>query len=143
MSHRVSVTITAPGPEAAGVPDLLDSLARAHALDPGAVADMQVALDEALSNILRNGFADGAAHRLDVAIVVHGDRLIAELVDDCAPFDPLAVPPPDVGATLADRPVGGLGVHFVRHLMSRVSYTRIGDRNRLVLVRDGAAAATR
>jgi serine/threonine-protein kinase RsbW len=132
---RVTATITGRGEEFARVPGLLDELARAHRLDTAAVADMQVALDEILSNILENGFADGMAHRVDIALAVDGDRLTAELEDDCAPFDPLAVPPPELGSSLKERRVGGLGVHFVRRLMSDVSYSRVGARNRLVLTK--------
>jgi anti-sigma regulatory factor (Ser/Thr protein kinase) len=132
---RVTATITGRGEDVARVPELLDGLARARQLDADAVADMQVALDEILSNILTNGFADGRPHRIDVALSVDGDRLTAEVEDDCAAFDPLAVPPPDIGPSLKDRRVGGLGVHFVRKLMSKVSYARVGARNRLVLTR--------
>jgi anti-sigma regulatory factor (Ser/Thr protein kinase) len=132
---RVAATITGPDEGLARVPALLDELARAHRLDADAVADMQVALDEILSNILENGFADGRAHRIDVALSVDGDRLTAEVEDDCAAFDPLSVPPPELETPLKDRRVGGLGVHFVRSLMSQVSYTRVGARNRLVLTK--------
>jgi serine/threonine-protein kinase RsbW len=132
---RVTATITGPGEQVARVPGLLDALARAHRLDTNAVADMQVALDEVLTNILANGFADGTAHRVDIALAVDGNRLTAELEDDCAPFDPLAVPPPEFGASLQERRIGGLGVHFVRRLMSNVTYTRVGTRNRLVLTK--------
>ena len=132
---RVTATITGPGEDVARVPALLDELARPHRLDADAVADMQVALDEILSNILENGFADGHPHRINVTLSVERDRLKAEVEDDCAPFDPLAVPPPDIGASLKDRRIGGLGVHFVRNLMSDVSYARVDGRNRLVLVK--------
>jgi anti-sigma regulatory factor (Ser/Thr protein kinase) len=132
---RVTATITGPGEEVARVPGMLDTLAREHRLDARAVADMQVALDEILSNILENGFIDGAAHRVDIALAVDGDRLTAEVEDDCAPFDPLALSPPDLRASLQDRRVGGLGVHFVKRLMSDVRYARVGSRNRLVLTK--------
>ncbi|MCC6197028.1 MAG: ATP-binding protein [Burkholderiales bacterium] len=131
----MTATITGPGEEVARVPGLLDALVREHNVDANAVADMQVALDEVLSNILGNGFADGIAHRVDITLAVDSDRLTAEVLDDCGPFDPLAVPPPELGAPLLDRRVGGLGVHFVRNLMSDVRYTRVGARNRLVLTK--------
>jgi len=144
---RVSATVTAPGAEVARVASLLDELARVHRLDAHAVADMQVALDEVLSNILRHGFVGETAHRVEIVLAVDGDRLTAELEDDCAPFDPLGVPPPDTRSSLADRRVGGLGVHFVRSLMSTVSYARVGTRNRLVLVKsligEGATRGSR
>lgn len=132
---RVTATISGPGDEFARVPELLDDLARAHRLDGDTVADMQVALDEILSNILENGFADGRPHRIDLTLAVDGGRLTAEVEDDCAPFDPFTVPPPDVGSSLKDRRVGGLGVHFVRSLMNDVRYARVDGRNRLVLTK--------
>lgn len=131
---RVSATITERDDGGvAKVQGLLDGLAGAHRLEPDAVADMQVALDEVLSNILRNGFGDGLPHRIEVTLSVDRGGLTAEIEDDCAPFDPLGVPPPDLRGSLQERRVGGLGVHFVRKLMSEVRYARVGARNRLVL----------
>lgn len=115
---------------------LLDEFALANRLPPGPVSDMQVALDEILSNTLRSGFSDGLPHRVDVSLSVDSLTLTAEIVDDCAPFDPFSVPTPDVRARLQDRRVGGLGIHFVRTLMSEVTYARADGRNRLVLSRN-------
>ena len=117
----------------ARVRDLLDELALANRLPTDPVSDMQVALDEILSNTLRNGFSDGLPHRADVTLSVDSQTLTAEIEDDCAPFDPLSVPPPDLGKGLHERRVGGLGIHFVRALMSEVTYARVHGRNRLVL----------
>lgn len=117
----------------ARVRDLLDRLARTRALEPDVLADMQVALDEVLSNIVHNGLADGLPHRIEVALSIEPGEVTAEVEDDCAPFDPLSVAAPDLHAPLRERRVGGLGVHFVRSLMSDVRYVRVGSRNRLVL----------
>lgn len=130
----VAATITARDDGGATrVQALLDELAGAHRLQPDAVADMQVALDEVLSNILKNGFGDGLPHRIEVTLSVDRNTLTAEIEDDCAPFDPLGVPPPDLGGSLQARRVGGLGMHFVRNLMSEVRYARVDAHNRLVL----------
>jgi serine/threonine-protein kinase RsbW len=117
----------------ARVQGLLDTLAGANQLPPDAVADMQVALDEILSNTLRNGFGDGLPHRVEVTLSVDAQTLSAVIEDDCAPFDPLSVPPPDLRGSLHERQVGGLGIHFVRRLMSEVTYAREDGRNRLVI----------
>lgn len=130
------VAATIAGPDDGGVArvqTLLDGLAGAHRLPPDAVADMHIALDEVLSNILENGFGDGLPHRIEVTLSVDTEALTAAIEDDCALFDPLGVPPPDLGGSLQERRVGGLGMHFVRNLMSEVSYARVGARNRLVL----------
>jgi serine/threonine-protein kinase RsbW len=132
--NRVRTSITGPDDQGiARVQGLLDALAEANRLAPDAVADMQVALDEILSNTLRNGFGDGLPHRVEVTLSVDAQRLSAEIEDDCAPFDPLSVPPPDLRGSLHERQVGGLGIHFVRKLMSDIKYTRVHGRNRLVL----------
>ena len=140
-------TITGPGDGIARVESMLDEMAREHRLDADPVADMHVALDEVLSNIFRYGFADGLPHRVEVRLSVGPAMLKAEVEDDCAPFDPLALPPPDLSGTLEERPIGGLGVFFVRKLMSAVRYVREGARNRLVLEKwlsenDGRANGT-
>lgn len=122
---------------------LLDGLAGQSRLPPDPVADMHVALDEVLSNILRNGFADGRPHRIKVRLSVDGPTITAEIEDDCAPFDPLAVPEPNLRQSLQERPVGGLGIHFVRKLMSEVGYVRADERNRLLLKLRLAQPATK
>ncbi len=58
---------------------------------------------------------------------------MAEISDDGVAFDPLKVPPPDLTADLESRPIGGLGVHFVKTLMDEVAYRREGDRNVLTM----------
>lgn len=132
--NRARTSITGPDDQGiARVQGLLDALAGTNRLPPDAVADMQVALDEILSNTLRNGFSDGLPHRVEVLLSVDSQTLSAEIEDDCAPFDPLSVPPPDLRGSLHERQVGGLGIHFVRSLMSEVTYRREQGRNRLMI----------
>jgi anti-sigma regulatory factor (Ser/Thr protein kinase) len=60
---------------------------------------------------------------------------MAEVDDDGRPFDPLSVPPPDLEKPIAERMVGGLGIHFIRNIMTEVSYSRAAGHNRLMLKR--------
>jgi len=113
----------------------LDDLAAHHAVPPDVLGDMQIALEEALTNILSHGFGDGEPHRIEVTLAFEPTAIRAEIEDDCVAFDPLSAAAPDLAASLKERRVGGLGVHFMRRLMSDVSYARIGTRNRLVLRR--------
>ena len=45
------------------------------------------------------------------------------------------MPSTDTRAPLRERKIGGVGVRFVKNLMSEVSYDRVDGRNRLVLKR--------
>lgn len=117
------------------VMQLVDDLAAECDLPASAVTDMQVALDEVLANIVSYAHADSSTHDIRVRLSVTPGLLEVEVEDDGQPFDPLTVPTPDLSAPLAERQVGGLGIHFVKRLMSEVRYARVGDRNRLVLRR--------
>lgn len=57
--------------------------------------------------------------------------MVAEVEDDGVPYDPLGAPQPELGGGVNERPVGGLGIHFVRTLNDGVAYERRGNRNRL------------
>ena len=133
--ERVEVMIASRPEELARVTARLDDLAARRGLPPDAVADMSVALDEVLANVLSHAYDDAGAHEIRIALAVYPDALRAEIEDDGRPFDPLTVAAPDRATPLAERGVGGLGIHFVRSLMSEVAYRRIGDRNRLVLTK--------
>ena len=113
----------------------LDGLAARHRLPPDVVADMHVALDEVLANIIAHAYADREAHEIRVALEVSPQALEASVEDDGKAFDPLTVAAPDRSAALRSRRVGGLGIHFVRNLMTGVAYSRVGDRNRIVLTK--------
>jgi serine/threonine-protein kinase RsbW len=132
--NSLAATLTGRPGQAAKVARMVDELALAHGLAPAVVADVQVALDEVLTNIVRHGPVDRPC-QIQVRLTVHPDAFEAEVEDDGEPFDPLAMPPPDLRSPLRERRAGGLGIHFVRSLMSEVTYARVDNRNRLVLRR--------
>jgi anti-sigma regulatory factor (Ser/Thr protein kinase) len=61
-------------------------------------------------------------------------HFLIEFIDTGQPFNILALPPPDLTAAIDQRPVGGLGVLFIRTLMDHVTYRRDGNQNILQLV---------
>jgi serine/threonine-protein kinase RsbW len=135
VARTVETTIANRVDELARVTALVDALAESERTPDEVRNDMQIALDEVLTNIVAHAYADDAPHEIRVRLRADARGLEAEVEDDGRAFDPLAAPPPDTTGTLAERRVGGLGIHFVRRLMTGVEYTRSGDRNRLVLRR--------
>lgn len=97
------------------------------------VNDINVALDEVLTNIVSYAYSPGERAEILVRLAIIGSEIVAEIEDGGRPFDPLQAPPPDLSKPLRDRKVGGLGIHFIRSLMDEVSYQRIDGRNRLRL----------
>lgn len=133
----VETTITNRRAELVRVTKLVDDLAATHRLPADAVADMNIALDEVLTNIIEyayDGEGDGV-REIRVRLRVDDDVVEAEVVDDGRPFDPTTRGPVDVQTPLRERRVGGLGIHFVQRLMTNITYARAGDQNRLVLTK--------
>ena len=122
--------------ELARVKEGVDRFAAAHGLPSTVLADLQVSLDEVLSNIISYGYADTATHDIVIQLRIADGALHAVIEDDGTPFDPLMVPLADVETDLAKRAVGGLGIRFIRALNDEVRYERAGNRNRLSLRRN-------
>lgn len=95
------------------------------------VMDAMLVLEEVFSNIVLHGYRDSAEHEILVRMAVEGDTFVLWVEDDGVAFNPLEVSPVDTGLPLEERPVGGLGIHLVRSLMSEVAYSRHDGRNRL------------
>ena len=86
-----------------------------------------------MTNVIAYAYDDKADHRITLRLSLRTGELAAEVEDDGRPFNPLDAPPPDLTQPLEDRPIGGLGVHFLRTLMDGVEYRREQGRNRLVM----------
>ncbi len=109
------------------------AFARANGLSRDTANDVNLVLEEVITNIIRYGYEDDREHEIVVrGCLAHGE-LRLEVEDDARAFNPLQVPPPDTEQPLEERPVGGLGIHFVRRLMDHVSYRRRRNRNILTL----------
>jgi anti-sigma regulatory factor (Ser/Thr protein kinase) len=99
-----------------------------------ALRAFQVAFDELLTNVVMH--ADGP---LDAPIEVLLKRdpveVTALLRYRASAYDPTARPQPDTEASIADREIGGLGVHLVRQLMTRFEHRYVDGWNELTLAR--------
>ncbi|MHA7819558.1 MAG: ATP-binding protein [Erythrobacter sp.] len=100
------------------------------------VSQVMIAIDEVVSNALNYGSGlredcDGSTAELVVSIEIENGKVLAEVADNSAAFDPLSLPEPDTEASVEERDYGGLGVHIVRNLMDEVEYLREEGWNRL------------
>jgi len=93
------------------------------------------AVDEAASNIIIHGY-DGRPGEIEIAVSRVGDNLVVRLRDQAPHFNPTHYPMPDLTLPLKKRPLGGLGIYFIRHFSDDVRY-RVNDQgdNELTLVK--------
>jgi serine/threonine-protein kinase RsbW len=119
--------------EIAKVADAVEHLGVEHAIPQNVVNDMNLSLDEVLNNIISYAYAGGVIRTITVRLTIANRELIANIDDDGRPFNPLMATPPDLSGSIKERPVGGLGIHFVKTLMDQVVYVRRDDQNCLEL----------
>ncbi len=94
----------------------------------------QVAFDELLTNVVMH--ADGPADEpIEVLLKRDEGEVTALLRYRASAYDPTSRDAPDIGAPLAERPVGGLGVHLVRNLVQRFEHRYVDGWNELTLAR--------
>jgi anti-sigma regulatory factor (Ser/Thr protein kinase) len=129
------VTIGNALPQIAAVAAECHRVAHWVGVEADALADLQVALDEILSNAIRYAFPDGGSHPIVVCFSYDGTAIEITVEYGGVPFDPADAPPPDRDSPLSARRPGGLGVHFARELMDQLHYRRVGMTNCVTLVR--------
>ena len=95
-------------------------------LDEHAAWQVQLAVDEAATNIIQHGYDPDVPGQIELNWQVEGDRLMVSLRDTGRRFNPDDVPAPDITSPLEERQAGGLGLYLMGQLMDAVEFT-FGD----------------
>jgi sigma-B regulation protein RsbU (phosphoserine phosphatase) len=111
----------------------LTEFGRHHGLVPKVVHDLNLVLEEILTNIISHSYTDNREHEIRVNLSVEPGAVRVDVEDDGPPFNPLEAPEVDTTKPLEARTIGGLGIHLVRKLMDRVEYRRQEGKNLLVV----------
>ena len=96
------------------------------------VWECELALTEALSNVIRHAYKGDTGRRVELALQVDAERLEIEIVHHGEPFAPEAYREPDLDAAAP----GGYGLHLIRQLMDEVEQMESpGSGTRLLLTK--------
>lgn len=109
------------------VREFVGDAAQKCGLDASAVYSVQLAVDEAFSNIIEHAYGGECLDNIECKCQIAGSGLTVTLRDCGSPFDPSVVPEPDLDAELEDRDIGGLGLYFIRQLMDEVEFSLVPD----------------
>ena len=88
----------------------LTGLAQLREISDDTLADLKLALTEAVSNSVRHAYGEQGDGQVDITYELHPDRLGIQVVDDGHGFDPQETPT-FAGAELSE---GGLGIAIIR-----------------------------
>jgi serine/threonine-protein kinase RsbW len=135
MTKQLALTLPNQRSGVARLQDQLESFAQQHGLAARALHDVQLALEEHLTNILSYGYDDKLEHQIRVRVELNPAELRVEVEDDGHPFNPLERLAPDIFKPIAERPIGGLGIHMMRKALDGMEYRRGDGQNILVMIK--------
>jgi anti-sigma regulatory factor (Ser/Thr protein kinase) len=133
MDHVAVITVNNKASEIKTVHERFANFAKRHHIPEDVLQKINIVFDELLSNIVSYAYLDDQGHQIEIEVKLEDNTLTITISDDGVPFNPFSAEAPDTSLPLEERPIGGLGVHFVRNIMDEYRYYRRGDRNVVVL----------
>jgi serine/threonine-protein kinase RsbW len=100
--------------------------------------DMQVCLEELMSNIVLHGAKGSAkdpAETLSIAITLEAlpERLVMTVEDNGRPFDVAKAPARPIDRPLEQVQPGGLGIQLIKNFTNSLAYSRTESGNRVIV----------
>lgn len=104
------------------IAEFIQEAAGASGLDENQTYDIQMAVDEACTNIIQHAYHGRPDGTIDIVCEPRGKEFVVTLRDYGDHFDPKKVARPDTRKPLELRKIGGLGLFFIYTLMDRVKF---------------------
>jgi len=107
--------------------------AAAGGFGPRAVADLEVAVTEAISNVIRHSYDNDEGQEVHLCMTVNAEKLTITITDSGKHFDRSAQAPVDLDVPHA----GGYGLYLIEEIMDEVEWESLSPRgNRLHLAKN-------
>jgi serine/threonine-protein kinase RsbW len=133
MKDRFELEIEGKLENLSVIGDFIAYSMRNFGLDDRKIFDVQMAVDEACTNIINYGYT-AEVGMITITCRRRDEDVIVVIKDTGKPFDPTSVPLPDLDANLEERKIGGLGVYFMKTLVDEVTYEFKDGRNVLTMM---------
>ena len=96
--------------------------AQAAGLNPKAIYAVELAVDEACSNIIDHAYGGEGIGDMECSVATTDEGLLITLRDFGRPFDPALVPDPQINVPIDKLRSRGVGLFLIRKMMDRVEY---------------------
>jgi serine/threonine-protein kinase RsbW len=122
MSERFSLSIDSRLERLSEIAEFVEDAASRCGLGEKQIYDVQMAVDEACSNVIEHGYGGKPTGQIEIECEKRGKDFVIIVRDYGKPFDPKKVARPKTNAPLSERNIGGLGLFFIYKLMDRVDF---------------------
>ncbi len=122
MKSKTELIVTGRFENLAEISRFIGRAASQTGLDERAIYAVQMAVDEACTNIIQHAYGDEEQGQIELTCHCQPEGLQVIICDQGRPFDPAAVPPLNTQAPLAERQPGNMGLFFIRRLVDTVEF---------------------
>lgn len=120
--HKNTLIVPGRFDSLAQISEFISQAAFEAGFDEDSAFHIQMAVDEACSNIIEHAYGASCAGNIELTYRLEAGEFTITIHDTGCSFDPTRVPEPPLGASLEDLPAGGLGLYFMRRLMDQVRF---------------------
>lgn len=128
MNKQYKITLDNKINELSRLAKQIDEIADENNFSETLKFNLNLSLDEIVTNIISYGYKDDLQHLIEINIMIN-NTLIVEIIDDGIEFNPLNASKPELDVPLEERKIGGLGIFLVNSLMDKVDYIRENNKN--------------
>jgi sigma-B regulation protein RsbU (phosphoserine phosphatase) len=98
------------------------------------INEIEVSTEEIFMNIVNYAYSpENGEVEIDICTT---DNITIKFEDSGRPYNPLEQAAPDLGKSPVDRNIGGLGIYLVKKMMDTVEYSRVDNKNILVITKN-------
>lgn len=98
-----------------------------------------LSVEELVTNIRMHGFGEENDEKITIELNREGRSVMITVIDTAPAFNPLDAEEPELDIGIEERPIGGLGIFFVRSVMDSIEYERKGKMNIITMQKDWCA----
>ncbi|WP_300701967.1 ATP-binding protein [Bacteroides sp.] len=113
--------------------EFIEELGAELSLSMETTMHINLALEEAVSNIIMYAYPQEEAHEIILKTSATENQLIFFLTDNGLSFDPTSAPEVNLDIPAEERQIGGLGIFLIRRIMNEVTYRRLDGENHLTM----------
>jgi serine/threonine-protein kinase RsbW len=118
----------------AEISEFIAQAARASGLNEDQSYDVQMAVDEACTNVIHHAYTRTKPGNIEIVCESGGGEFTVTIRDWGKHFDPARVAKPKTGDPLHRRKVGGLGMFFMHKMMDRVKFSFSKDQGNVLVM---------
>ncbi|TVQ11589.1 MAG: ATP-binding protein [Balneolaceae bacterium] len=103
--------------------------------DSEEVEDIRLAVDEAMTNVIKHAYGHDSSKLITVQQGVENSEFWVRITDSGRSFNLEGYVEPDIEERIRQKKKGGVGVYLIRRLMDNVEYKKVNSRNEIKMTK--------